>query len=71
MSGAWLVWSSLFSLVGFAVFVYGRRQRQMTAILVGVALMVYPYFISNLWLLVGTGVVLIAGLFFGSRWEGS
>jgi hypothetical protein len=71
MDGAWLLWSSLFSLIGMAVFVYGRRQRRAAALLIGLSLMIYPYFISNTWLLVGIGVVLIAALVVGHRLEDS
>jgi hypothetical protein len=66
---AWLLWSGLFSVIGTAVLVYGRRQRRGVPVIVGIALMVYPYFISNVWVLVGIGALLLAGLFYGSRLE--
>jgi len=69
MDTMWLWWSSLFSLIGFAVFMYGRRQRRGAPFIVGIALMVYPYFISNPWVLVGVGVLLLGGLVVGSRLE--
>ena len=65
----WLLLSGLFSLIGFAVFTYGRRQRTATHTLIGIALMAYPYFISNTYALVGIGVLLLAGMVFGSRIE--
>ncbi len=71
MDTAWLMWSSLFALIGFAVFVYGRRQRRGTPTLVGVTMMVYPYFVSSSALLVGIGALLIVGLVVGSRLEDS
>ena len=69
MEGAWLAWSSLFALVGLAVFSYGRRQRRGAPTLLGVALMVYPYFVSNIFVLIGIGVLLIAALPVGRRIE--
>jgi len=69
MDAAWLVWSSLISLIGAAVFMYGRRQRRGAPLIVGITLMVYPYFVSNLWMLVGIGVLLLAGLVVGNRLE--
>lgn len=71
MNASWLMWSSLFSLIGLAVFVYGRRQRRAAPILVGVALMVYPYFVSGTLVLVGIGVLLIGALWVAHRMEDS
>ena len=70
MDTSWLIWGSLFSLIGFAVFVYGKRQRLIAPSMIGVALMLYPYFVSNIFLLVGIGALLILGLCVGSRMEG-
>lgn len=70
MNTTWFIWSSLFSLIGFAALVYGRRQRRGSALLFGIALMVYPYFVYNVWALVGIGIALLAGLFYGGRLEG-
>ena len=67
MDAAWLTWSGLFSIIGLAVFTYGRKQRVIAPTLIGVALMVYPYFVSNLYAMVGVGVLLIGGLFVGTR----
>jgi len=69
MDSAWLLWSSLFSLIGFAVFVYGRRQRLGAPLLIGVVLMIYPYFVSNTVALIGIGALLLLGLYLGSRLE--
>jgi hypothetical protein len=44
--------------MGFAI--YGRKQRAVVPLLCGLALMVFPYFVSNSIVLVAIGVVLIA-----------
>jgi hypothetical protein len=67
MDAAWLMWSGLFSIIGLAVFTYGRKQQVIAPTLIGVALMVYPYFVSNLYAMVAVGALLIGGLFVGSR----
>ena len=54
---------ALFSLVGFAAFRYGRRNDEVRPMLLGVALMVYGYFISNAWLSLAVGGVLTALIF--------
>lgn len=66
---SWLMLSALFSLIGTAVFVYGRRQRTATHTLIGLALMVYPYFVSGTLPLIGIGALLIGGMVIGNRLE--
>ena len=63
MSAGTLFAGVLFGAVGMGVFAYGRKQRQVRPFLVGVALMVYPYFFEDPWLLYGIGIVLVAALF--------
>ena len=69
MQSAWLIWSSLFSLIGMAASMYGRRQRLVVPTMIGVALMVYPYFVDSSVGLVGIGVLLVGALVAGTRWE--
>ena len=51
----------IFSMIGFGYFRYGKRQGDGRAMLVGVVLMVYPYFITSPFAVVGVGVLLMAG----------
>jgi len=55
-----LLWGLLFGSIGLGFFVYGRRQRTIVPLLCGVALMVFPYFVSNTILLVILGLAFIA-----------
>jgi hypothetical protein len=55
-----LLFGLLFSSIGLGFFIYGRRQKVAMPLLCGLALMVYPYFISNNALLIAIGVALIA-----------
>ena len=64
---ATLLWGLLFSSIGLGFAIYGRRQGAVVPLICGVALMVYPYFVSNVMLLVGIGVVLIAIPYFIRR----
>ncbi len=57
---AQLLWGLLFSSIGLAFAIYGRKQRAVVPLLCGIALMVYPYFVSNVMLLVAVGVMLMA-----------
>lgn len=54
----------LFGSVGFAAFVYGKKQATWQPMILGVMLMVYPYFIETTWLLYVIGAALCAGLYF-------
>lgn len=64
MSESVILWGMLFGAFGFAFFVYGKKQRSVVPLMSGLALMVYPYFITNTVLLVVIGVVLIAVPYF-------
>ena len=63
MSAGTLFAGLLFGAVGMGVFAYGRKQRRVLPFVIGTALMVYPYFFDDAWLLYGIGAVLIAALF--------
>ena len=54
-----IVASSMIGLVGFALFLYGKKQQRFPQLIVGVALMVYPYFVPSAALMVVIAVVLI------------
>ena len=49
----------IFSSVGLGFFIYGKRQSAIMPMVCGVALMIYPYFVSSVILLVIIGVVLM------------
>ncbi|HXA35949.1 MAG TPA: hypothetical protein VNW26_06420 [Steroidobacteraceae bacterium] len=55
-----LLWGLLFGSIGLGYFIYGRKQGAAVPLLCGLALMVFPYFVSNVFLLLGIGVTLIA-----------
>ena len=54
--------SILFGIIGFAAFVYGKKQVLWRPMAIGVALMAYPYVVSQLWLLWLIGAGLCAAL---------
>jgi predicted membrane protein len=55
-----LVWGMLFGAVGLGYFIYGKRQMAIVPLVTGIALFVFPYFISNLYLLISVGIGLVA-----------
>lgn len=56
--GSVLLWGMLFGSLGLGYLTYGKRQKKVMPFACGLALMVFPYFVTNLWLLLGIGVVL-------------
>ena len=53
----------VFGVIGLAAFMYGRKQARFSAMTIGTALMVYPYFVGRAWLLWTIGVVLCGALY--------
>jgi len=63
MSTATIFASVIFGSIGFAAFIYGKKQSNFKALVIGVILMVYPYFVQNPTALYAIGVVLTVVLF--------
>ena len=59
-STAIMLWSVLFGGIGIGFFMYGRKQRAIVPLCVGLALFVFPYFMPNAVILVIVGIILIA-----------
>jgi len=55
-----LVIGSFFSLVGFSYFVYGKKTSNFFALISGMIMMIYPYFVSSKIILLLIGLVLSA-----------
>lgn len=64
MSTASLLWGLLFGSIGLGFFIYGRKQKAVVPLVVGLALMIFPYFVSSTILVVVIGSVLIAVPYF-------
>ena len=64
MNLAPLLWGVLFSSIGLGYFIYGKRQGAPIALVCGIGLMVFPYFVSNSWAMVLVGAALMAVPYF-------
>ena len=62
-TGTLIVLGLLFGSVGMGYIVYGRKQGRIIALWAGVGLCAYPYFVSNVFAVIGIGIVLIAAPF--------
>lgn len=63
MSNSAILWGVLFGSLGAGYALYGRKQRALVPFLSGLALMLFPYFIHNTYLLVAMGAALAAAPF--------
>ena len=55
-----LIWGMVFGAIGFGFFTYGKKQKAIVPLFTGTTLFVIPYFISNVYMLVIVGVILVA-----------
>ncbi len=54
----------VFGSIGLAAFIYGKKVVALRPIVLGLVLMIYPYFVSGAILLWGIGMALTVGLFY-------
>ncbi len=64
MDASALLWGVLFGSIGVGFFMYGRKRQRAVPLLCGLALMVFPYFVSSTILLVTIGGLLISVPYF-------
>ena len=54
----------VFSVIGIAAFVYGKKSQSLRPIIIGIILMGYPYFFSKTIIIYTIGILLTAFLYF-------
>ena len=62
-----LIASLVIGGIGTVSFIYGKRQSRLPQMVVGILLIVYPYFVPNVFLMIGIAVVLLAALWASIR----
>jgi hypothetical protein len=60
MNASTLIWGVIFGSIGLGFFVYGKKQKAVIPLLSGIVLMVFPYFISNPYIMILSGIILVA-----------
>ncbi len=63
-SAANLIGGLIFGSIGFVAFIYGKRMHLWKPMLLGIALMVYPYFVNNDKIMIVIGLFGSTALFF-------
>ena len=66
-SPAYLIGAILFGIFGYAAYRYGKKNSNNTRKWLGIALMLYPYLISETWQLYAIGTALCGAVFFLRR----
>jgi hypothetical protein len=64
LSAANLIGGLVFGSIGFVAFIYGKRMNRWKPMLLGIGLMVYPYFISDDKIMLVIGIFGSTALFF-------
>jgi hypothetical protein len=59
--------SLITSGVGLVLFVYGKKQDRMPQLLGGIAMMIYPYFVSTVTMTLAVGVGIVAAVWIAVR----
>lgn len=59
-SSSIMLWSVLFGGIGIGYFMYGKKQKAIVPLCIGLALFVFPYFMSSVAMLLIVGVILVA-----------
>jgi hypothetical protein len=54
-----MIWGLVFSVFGLAYFTYGKKQDMDIPFYSGIILMIFPYFIQNLYIMISIGTVLV------------
>lgn len=54
----------IFGAIGWGAYRYGRRLERWKPVAIGLVLMLYPYFVTNPWLMWFAGVALLVLLWF-------
>jgi hypothetical protein len=49
------------SAVGFFLLTYGRKTSDIRKVVLGMVMLVYPYFVSNAAVMIGIAVALVGG----------
>jgi len=63
-SASIMIWSVLFGGIGMGYFMYGKKQKAIVPLCTGIALFIFPYFMSSVTMLLIVGVILVATPYF-------
>jgi len=50
----------VFGSLGLGFFIYGKKQKRIVPLITGILLFIFPYFISDIYILIITGAALVS-----------
>jgi hypothetical protein len=59
--------SMVVSGIGFVAFAYGKKQKRFPQMLAGLIMLVYPYFVPNVFLMFGIAALILVAMFAAIR----
>lgn len=66
-SPGWIIASLIVSSIGFVLLSYGKKMSRVPQLIVGLAMLIYPYFVPNLVAMLIVAAVLSLGLWVATR----
>ena len=63
MNTAMILWGFIIGMIGMGYFIYGKEVSNFYVLISGIVMMIYPYFVSNIFVSIAVGIALIILLF--------
>lgn len=67
LSASALLVNLMVSVLGFGIFLYGKKQRRTPQLVTGLLLMIYPYFVEGAGTMLAIGAALVVALWVAVR----
>ena len=64
ISTSTLIMGVIFGAIGLGFFIYGKKQKAIIPLFCGIVLMILPYFIPNMYILILSGIIIVAITYF-------
>jgi len=61
--GYWIA-NILFGIIGWYAFMHGWKEKSVRPTIIGIAMMIFPYFVTNAYLAFALGFALCAALYY-------
>ena len=59
MNTAMMLWGFIIGMIGMGYFIYGKKVSNFYVLISGIVMMIYPYFVSNIFVSIAVGITLI------------
>ena len=59
MNTAMILWGFIIGMIGMGYFIYGKKVSNFYVLISGIAMMIYSYFVSNIFVSIAVGIALI------------